>query len=375
LDYDFFSNIVLFYCAFKKNVLFFSHNHRCSKKSDIMTPRPSETPPKKSEKCDPLEKDMIGFQPGHHCICSGASGSGKTFYTVDVILGTNVHKYHKPKWDAVVIMCDNISIRQPAFKRLVKEFKGKGGVTFVNGLPSNKNQKKTDEKGEDPKDTPHPSGGVASGPVPKFLWDKEQELKNPEEGPDTPKKDTNDAAESNKDMTEDEFIDMLQDHHNKNWKTICIIDDLMNSTKTGKAEEFVDKLFTSARHLQTDVWELTQNHTGSRTRRLNCGYLVCFATPADVKSLAHICRSIHPETKGQDILAAYRQATSQKHHCLVICLHQPSRYMFRDTCMNTCFDLEALREMTKDWTPEELTKKRQREAEKTDEIVERLVGF
>jgi hypothetical protein len=135
LDYDFFSNIVLFYCAFKKNVLFFSHNHRCSKKSDIMTPRPSETPPKKSEKCDPLEKDMIGFQPGHHCICSGASGSGKTFYTVDVILGTNVHKYHKPKWDAVVIMCDNISIRQPAFKRLVKELKGKGGVTFLNGLP------------------------------------------------------------------------------------------------------------------------------------------------------------------------------------------------------------------------------------------------
>lgn len=327
-----------------------------------MSPR-SKNKKKSQKKESKMQKDMIGFQPGHHCIVSGASGSGKTWYVVDVILGTGVHKYHKPGWDAVVVMCDNISIRQPAFQRLVDEFKGEGGVTFVNGLPSDKKVMARLQK-EEKVDGGKP---MSDGPVPKFLWDeKQEEEKEDDEGSET---------DSNKDMSEGEFIDLLQDHYNMGWKTICIIDDLMNSTKTGKAEAFVDKLFTSARHLHTDVWELTQNHTGSRTRRLNCGYLVCFATPADVKSLAHICRSIHPETKGQDILAAYRQATSQKHRCLVICLHQPSQFMFRDTDMNTCFDLEALRSAHKEWTPEELTRKRQREEEEISETLGKLVRF
>jgi hypothetical protein len=250
------------------------------------------------------EKDLVGFQAGHHAIVSGASGRGKTEYTVDAVLGEGVHRYHKPQWDAVVVMCDNVSIDQPAFQRLEERFTGEGGVKFIEGLPQ-----------------------------------------NPED--------------------EEEFLGMLKEHNNDGLKTILIIDDLMNASSVGSAERFVSKLFTSARHLKTDVWELTQRHTGNRTRRLNCGYLVCFATPADVKSLSHICNSIRPETKGRDVLQAYRVATESHdgHGCLVICLQQPGRFMFRNTSkrylyppyffhtltqtatligMNVCFDLDGV---------------------------------
>ena len=228
------------------------------------------------------EKDLVGFQAGHHCIVSGASGRGKTEYTVDAVLGEGVHRYQKPQWDACIVMCDNVSIDQPAFQRLEAKFQGPGGVKFIEGLP----------------------------------LDGEEEQK---------------------------FLDLLKDNFNAGFKTILIIDDLMNDSSHGAAERFVSKLFTSARHLKTDVWELTQRHTGNRTRRLNCGYLICFATPADVKSLAHICNSIRPETRGRDILQAYRIATESHngHGCLVICLQQPSRYMFRNTSMSTCFDLDG----------------------------------
>lgn len=227
------------------------------------------------------QKNLIGLQAGHHCIVSGASGRGKTHYVVNAILGQGVHAHTKPQWDAVIVMCDNISIHQHAYKRLMKEFTGKGGVIFIEGLPMEK---------------------------------------------------------------ENEFLELLKDRHNNGYKTICIIDDLMQASKTGAAERFVTKLFTSARHLSTDIYELTQAHTGSRTRRLNVGYLVCFATPADVKSLAHIAQSIRPETKGHDILEAYRQATESHdgHGCLVICLQQPNEYMFRNTDMRICFDLDSL---------------------------------
>lgn len=228
----------------------------------------------------PRGNDLIGFQTGHHCIVSGATGRGKTQYVVDVVLGEGVHQGRCCHWDAVVVMCDNISIKQPAFRRLAKGFTGAGGVKFVEGLPEGHEE-------------------------------------------------------------ESSFVESLEKNAKKKWRTLVIIDDLMTNTKSGAGEKFVNKLFTSARHLGTDIWEVTQTHTGSRTRRLNVGYLVCFATPADVSSLAHICRSIKPETKGHDILDAYRVATEGRdgHGCLVICLQQPNEFMFRNTSMDKCFDL------------------------------------
>jgi len=143
-------------------------------------------------------------------------------------------------------------------------------------------------------------------------------------------------------ISEKAFMKMLEDNFNNGLHTLVLIDDLMIATKSGPAQHFVDTLFISARHLNTAVWELTQTHTGSRTRRLQCSFLICFATPSDARSLAHIARSIRPETGGKDILEAYRTATSSRegHGCLVICLGQQPEFMFRNTDMRICFDLK-----------------------------------
>ena len=227
--------------------------------------------------------DLIGFNPSLHAIVSGASGRGKTEYTVDAILGTGVHKGRPGQWDAVMIMCDNISIGQKAYERLKKKWTGKGMITFVEGLP-----------------------------------------KTPEE--------------------EEIILNALERNKNNGHKTILIIDDLMTASTKGSEKRFVDKLFTSARHLDTAIWELNQAHTTSRTRRLQVGYLICFATPSDVRGLAHVARSIKPETKGRDILAAYREATESRdgHGCLVISLGQPGPFMFRNTDMAVAIDMETL---------------------------------
>lgn len=229
------------------------------------------------------KQDLIGLEAGHHAIVSGATKSGKTEYIVDAILGEGVHEGHASPWDAVVVLCDSMSIGQPAFKRLEKGFTGAGGVTFIVGLPRSQDE---------------------------------------EEG----------------------LMERFEKNHNNKWKTLCVIDDLMIDARKGSGKEFVDKLFTSGRHKGVDVYQLTQAHTDSRTRRLQVGYLICFSTPADVASLAHIARSIRPETKGHDVIAAYRTATESYngHGCLVICLKQPNEYMFRNTRMDTCFDLSAL---------------------------------
>lgn len=237
-------------------------------------------------------RDLIGFQPGGHAIVSGRTGCGKTQYVVDMLLNRGVHKNREHQWDAVIVMCDDISIGQPLYKELVKKFTGAGGVAFVQGLPMGMGE---NENGEP--------------------FDKEQS-----------------------------FMDMVKENHNNKHKTICIIDDLMMTSKSGRAEQFVTKLFTSLRHLGVDVWELNQAHIAARNRRLNCAYLICFDIPADQRSLAAIASQIKPETQGRDVMAAYRTATEShnRHGCLVICLNEPEDIRYRNTSMDQCFDLSAV---------------------------------
>lgn len=188
---------------------------------------------------------------------------------------------------------------QPSYTRLKDQFTGAGGVYLIVGIPPEQPTVETDGSDD-------------------------------EEDPDS--------------WTQGKLIDLFDENHNNGYKTLCIIDDLMIDARKGGSRDFVDKLFTSGRHKGVDVWQLTQAHTDSRTRRLQVGYLICFATPADVSSLAHIARSVRPETKGHDVLAAYRTATESYdgHGCLIICLNQPNDIMFRNTRMDECFDLNAL---------------------------------
>lgn len=224
---------------------------------------------------------LIGLQPGNHAIVSGASGRGKTEWVVDAILGEGVHEGLGSPWDCAVVVCDSVSLKQDAFKRLQSGFAGAGGVEMIEGIPSG------DEEAE--------------------------------------------------------FMAMLEKKHDKQMRTILIFDDVMVASSSGAEKRLVDKLFTSARHLGTDVYQLTQAHTDSRTRRLQCGYLVCFGTPADTGSLAHIARSINPETGGRGIMACYRNATAghNGHGCLVVCLNQPPEIMLRNTDMREAYALDT----------------------------------
>jgi len=258
-----------------------------------MVPHPSdaEPPRKKARTQGPGKKrgkkphDDPWFKLGGHGIVSGASGRGKTYWLVDAILGKGVHRESGPgPWNAITVLCDNVSVDQDAFQRLAKQFTGKGGVTFYEGLPD-----------------------------------------NPEE--------------------EDEFLEHLREGQNNGLKRLILIDDLMKASSHGFGERFVDKLFTSCRHLGCTVFELNQAHTANRLRRLNAAYLVCFSTPSDVRALAHVAHSIMPEDKGKRILECYREATEDPeydgHGCLVVCLHANPEYMLRATRMDHCFDLHA----------------------------------
>jgi len=226
--------------------------------------------------------DRIGFRAGSgHCVVSGASGRGKTQYVVSAALGTGVHKkYQRPKWDACIVMCDAISIGQDAYTKLANEWKGKGPVTFVEGIPSGDDQ--------------------------------------------------------------DAFLELCRQHDEDGYHTLCIVDDLMNQSSSGAHNTFINTLFTSARHYHVDVWEMNQNPTASRTRRLQAAFLICFATPSDVRSIANIARQIKPENPAP-VLAAYREAVESHdgHGCLVICLNEPEEFMFRNTDMSVCFDLNS----------------------------------
>ena len=230
--------------------------------------------------------DGIGLTCGGHAIISGCTKTGKTHWVVDAILGKGVHKGRPGPWDSVLVCCDNISINQPRYKYLAAQFTGKGGpVEFYEGLPQNEEE-------------------------------------------------------------ETELLDHLTTNSDNGFQTLVIIDDLMKTSGSGFPEKFVDKMFTSARHINCTVFELNQAHTASRIRRLQASFLACFATPADVRSLAHVAHGIMPEDKGHKILEAYRHAVTDHdgHGCLVICLRANPEYMFRNTSFNVCFDMDALPE-------------------------------
>jgi hypothetical protein len=249
---------------------------------------PTPPPTKKRKISPPVKRGLIGFQPGH-AIVSGGTGRGKTFFVVDAILGEGVHKgLGDPPWDAVHVLCDGISMHQPAYKRLKQKFTGKGGVSFHEGVPV------SDEEGA--------GEGI---------------------------------------MSEKAFLDKLSKNFNNGLSTLVIVDDLMCSTKSGPAEKFIDKLFISARHLKTSVWEINQCHTANRTRRLQSAYLVCFGMPSDTRALAHICAGIMPEDKGHKLLKMYRQSTESKngHGCLIMAMNENPLYMFRNSDMRVCFDM------------------------------------
>jgi hypothetical protein len=228
-----------------------------------MTQMSVETKQKSHRNPNPL---MIQH-PSRGLVCA-SSGHGKTHWIVDTALRKDA------PWDAVHVICHDISMDQPAYKTLKQKFKN-GPVTFSRGLPEGEEQ-------------------------------------------------------------ENEILDLLRKDPNK--QKLLILDDVLEESLNGRASKFVSKLFTSGRHLNCSVFQLLQRFMHARGNRLNCEYLICGPTPADVGSLAAIARQINPEDHGKHILATYRQATSKPHSFLIIDLKSADPILrLRDNSFDTVF--------------------------------------
>lgn len=108
---------------------------------------------------------------------------------------------------------------------------------------------------------------------------------------------------------------------NKNFKeglqTAIVLDDLMY-----QENEYINNLFTSGRHKNASIIELTQrlfNSSKSRTNRLNTNYFVIFSYP-DKSEFASLARQISPN-KYKKIIDVYEQVTKDKHKALIIDLN------------------------------------------------------
>ena len=122
-------------------------------------------------------------------------------------------------------------------------------------------------------------------------------------------------------------------------QTCLVLDDLMYSQNT-----YINNLFTSGRHKNCSIIELTQrifNSTKSRTNRLNTNYF-CIGPFGDMQEFTTLARQINP-IKYKQILEAYKHITSEKYHFLIIDLNthiltvKNKDYLkFRDTNWDEC---------------------------------------
>lgn len=242
--------------------------------------------------------NKVGIKTGHHAIVSGATGQGKTRYVVDAILGTGPHRGMKADWDRIIVVCPALSRDQMEYQRLKANFKGKGKVRFMSRLPQN---------------------------------DDEMEG----------------------------LISMLKDGKKAGYQTLMLVDDMMTSTRKGPEMKYLDQLYTSARHQNTDLWELVQNPCHVRTRRLQVGYMICFDTPADRNSFRFLANQMDPMHR-QSALEAYHQAIQKKHGCLVVCLNEPDNLRYRNTNMQVGMDVAGSGGPALSQPVQELGRKRRR---------------
>ena len=111
-------------------------------------------------------------------------------------------------------------------------------------------------------------------------------------------------------------ISDLIDRLNKDKKQTCIIlDDLMTSQ-----DEFMVNLFTSGRHKNCSIFELTQRiftgNKASRTQRLNTNYFVLFNF-GDKQEAKSLLQKIEP-VKWKQVLEMYEDCIEKRFGCLII---------------------------------------------------------
>ena len=133
-------------------------------------------------------------------------------------------------------------------------------------------------------------------------------------------------------------IDKLVDQGFKDGlQQVIVFDDLMS-----EEDDWMSKLFTSGRHKNCSIIELTQQlFTGKygRTNRLNTNYFVLFKfnDKSEFKRLAQQISPMHYK----ELTEAYTKVTDKKNGCLIIDTlyhqidHPNSKYLkYRDTDLN-----------------------------------------
>lgn len=114
--------------------------------------------------------------------------------------------------------------------------------------------------------------------------------------------------------------ELLNEYNEEGLQTVIVLDDLMY-----QENGYINNLFTSGRHKNASIIELTQrlfNSNKSRTNRLNTNYFVIFSYP-DKSEFASLARQISPNNYKQ-IIKAYEDITKNKHRALIIDLNTHS---------------------------------------------------
>lgn len=111
--------------------------------------------------------------------------------------------------------------------------------------------------------------------------------------------------------------ELLNEYSNEGLQTCIVLDDLMYEENS-----YVNNLFTSGRHLNASIIEVTQrlfNSSKSRTNRINTNYFIIFSYP-DKSEFATLARQVSPNNY-KKIIDAYEELTKEKNKALILDLN------------------------------------------------------
>lgn len=114
-------------------------------------------------------------------------------------------------------------------------------------------------------------------------------------------------------LEEQKISEELEESFYEGNQTLIVFDDLMN-----KKSRYMTDLFTSGRHRNASIVELTQRifTDGRRTNRVNCDYYVIFNF-GDQMEFKNLAIQLEPRHY-KELMDVYEDATDDPHGCLII---------------------------------------------------------
>ena len=156
---------------------------------------------------------------------SGCTGSGKSNVLLNICLAEGC------PYDALVVI---YGVMQPKLEVLQKEFKGKGGVVLIEGVPSGESA--------------------------------------------------------------DKVQSMLEGYHKKGYQTAVILEDVMAEVEKSKWASRL--FTQGSHHLNLSVISLMQRVFASREQRLQSAFVILMSFPCDKTAIFTLARQLMPESPG-----------------------------------------------------------------------------